>query len=151
MSLNTWIVFCIMSAMWGIRLWLRSSWPAGCVVIRPWFLSKCFQCMPMMKYTTSRQPGSKSLQFFFACDPPASKALYSLRFKIKLQFGDCGPVCPGGATAHALKKDCATSCTCSVPFRNSELAKIKQLCRNILLYTLPTVSLLGPHLLITNI
>ena len=114
-------------------------------------LFKCFQCMPMMKYTTSRQPGSKSLQFFFACDPPASKALYSLMFTIKLQFGDCGPVCPGGATAHALKKDCATSCTCSVPFRNSELAKIKQLCRNILLYTLPTVSVLGPHLLITNI
>ena len=104
MSLNTWIVFCIISAMWGIRLWLRSSWPAGCVVIRPWFLSKCFQCMPMKKYTTSRQPCSKSLQFLFACEPGNLKALYSPCFNIKLEFGDCGPVCPGGAAAQALKK-----------------------------------------------
>ena len=85
------------------------------------------------KYTTSRQPGSKSLQFFFACEPGNLKALYSPCFNIKLEFGDCGPVCPGGAAAQALKKDCATSYTGSVPFRNSELAKIKQLCRNILL------------------
>ena len=42
LSLNTWIFHCIISAMWGIRLCLRSGWPAGYVVIRP-------QCMPMKK------------------------------------------------------------------------------------------------------